>query len=105
MCLTASGFFRPDTMEVKVYDLASHEATAEKLGLGDGPEPNGWREFHYTPTGVIECRVLAVDKRTASEAAAFIKERWPTFKDFFNWALAAGEAPAPAPSAGEEKGK
>ena len=48
MCKFASGFLRPDTLKVRIADLNSHSATQEKLGLRDGPEPDGWREFHYT---------------------------------------------------------
>ena len=90
MCRMASGLFRPDTMQVLVADLTSHSETQKAHGLGpesDGPAPNGWREFHYTPEGEIECRTLACDARAGDEARAEILRRWPTFIDFFNWAI------------------
>ncbi|MDD4888894.1 MAG: hypothetical protein PHU85_03110 [Phycisphaerae bacterium] len=89
MCQMASGFINPATFEVKVHDLASHADTATALGLAtDGPEPNRWREMHYTPDGEIVCRVLEMDKHTAAECVESVRARWPRFVDFLNWALA-----------------
>jgi len=87
MCQFASGFFNPKSMVVKVHDLSSHSDTQKVLKLGDGPEPNGWREFHYLPTGEIECRALPVDDKTSAQCAEELRERWPTFVDFFNWSM------------------
>ena len=87
MCDFMSGFFKPDTMEVKVADLNSHGDTARALKLLDGPSPNGWRELHYRPNETMECRVLPGDAFTAKQAEAQIRERWPRFVDFLSWSL------------------
>ena len=90
MCKMASGFINPKTLEVKVAVLDSHSGTAEKLGLKDTDKPNGWREMHYTPDGEVECRVLPQDSSTAGECRAMVLATWPTFADFFNWAVGQG---------------
>ena len=92
MCQFASGFLKPaGPMTVKVSDLHSHSGTSEKLGLAaDSNTPNAWREFHYLPDGVIECRVLPIDEYSASECEAKLLKRWPRFVDFFSWCVAEG---------------
>ena len=98
MCQFASGLFRPDTMEVRVADLSSHSETQRQLGLSpesDGTRPDGWREFHYTPAGQIQCRVLDGDSHTAHECESAIRARWPEFNGFLRWALA--NCPNPYP--------
>ena len=90
MCKMASGFINPKTMAVKVAVLDSHHETAEKLGLKDTDRPNDWREMHYTPEGEVECRVLPQDSATAEECQAMVLATWPTFADFFSWAVGQG---------------
>jgi len=90
MCKMASGFINPQTFEVRVAALDSHSDTADKLGLKDGPEPNWWREMHYTPEGEIECRVLDIDAHSSEECEAAVAKRWPTFLSFLAWAARHG---------------
>ena len=90
MCKMASGFINPKTMAVKVAVLDSHHLTAKKLGLADTDRPNGWREMHYTQDGEVECRVLPQDSSTAEQCRAKVLATWPTFADFFNWAVGQG---------------
>lgn len=82
MCKFASGFFKPDTMEIRLWDLNSYDKTAEHFGIVDSPQPNDWREFHYTPTGEIECRVLDVDAHTKQECESAMWAKWPDFGAF-----------------------
>jgi len=88
MCEFASGFFKPDTMEVRVWDLSSHSATQEHYGLHDTDRPDSWREFHYLPNGTIECRIIDGDTHTSRECESAMRARWPRFLDFLTWALA-----------------
>ena len=67
-----------------------YTSSVAALGLRDGPEPDGWREFHYTPGGEIECRVVHGAARTAREAEDYLRAEWPRFVDFLSWALAQG---------------
>ena len=85
MCQFASGFFKPDTMEVKIADLNSHSETARILGLIDDETPNAWREFHYVPTGEIQCRTLPQDQHSRRECEDAVRARWPRFVEFLNW--------------------
>ncbi len=87
MCQFASGFLKPSTMEAQVADLNGHGETQALLKLQDGPEPDGWREFHYLPTGEIAVRVLEQDSHTYTECGAALRDRWPHFVDFLVWAI------------------
>lgn len=88
MCKFMSGFINARTMEVKVSVLDSHSETAGRLGIKDSDSPaEAWREMHYTPKGEVECRLLAVDPHTSSEAQASVIARWPRWQDFCNWAF------------------
>ena len=84
MCKTASFIMNPKTKDIKVWDLCGHSETYEHYGLSDDEKPNGYRECHYTPAGEIECRMLDIDSITSEEAAEYIKEKYPSFKEFFN---------------------
>lgn len=90
MCDFASAFINPATFDVRVHDVLSHENTAIELGLEDGPKPNGWREMHYRPDGEIECRCLEVDKHTSDVCVDVVRQKWPTFSDFIEWAARNG---------------
>ena len=87
MCQFASFIFKPDTMEVRIADLNHHAQTYERLGLKDGPEPDGWREGHYMPSGEIQCRVIDGDSVTATHAVEIVRAQWSTFPKFFEWAV------------------
>ena len=88
MCKTASFFFKPiEGVPVAVAVLNDHSATKEKLKLGDDKGVNCWHEGHYTPDGQIACRCVAGDDKTSIECVAEVKLRWPTFVEFFNWAV------------------
>jgi hypothetical protein len=79
----ASFLHNPKTGEIRVWDLNSHSETEKHFG-GQSPQ---WREGHYLPTGEAECRVVAEDRITMKECNARFLARFPTFWDFFNWAL------------------
>ena len=83
MCKMASFWHNPNTGEIRVWDLMSHEETAEQLGLND----QYWREGHYLPDGTIKCRVLDTDRATATACNERLRERFPTFWDFLRWAF------------------
>ena len=85
MCKMASFKFRPaGAVELRVAgSLDEHH----NIPGDDGSKPSNWREGHYLPDGTIECRVLDVDKLTADECADKIRKRWPTFTEFFAWAI------------------
>jgi hypothetical protein len=85
MCRLASFFFKPDpdNLEILVSKLDSHSKTEKALSLNK----NLWREGHYLPDGEIECRVLDEDKMTMEECNNIVKTRFPSFVDFWNWAL------------------
>ena len=85
MCRFASFKFKPaGHVAVRVAaDLSSHRDIPGE----DGARPNGWREGHYLPTGEIECRTLDVDRLTGGDCEEILRDRWPTFVDFFACAL------------------
>ena len=88
MCRLASFVFKAvKSCPVKVWDISGHSETLSHFKLDDGTAPGGWREGHYLPDGTLECRVLDVDRITAAEAEASVRERWPDFMSFLNWAL------------------
>ena len=91
MCRLASFFFRPiDGVPMAVAVLDSHSDTQKKLKLPPDAMPDSWHEGHYDPNGTIECRCIEGDTKTSGECVAFIKAKWPTFKEFFNWAIKEG---------------
>ena len=81
MCEMASFKYRPDTQEVVVSVLDPHGKTEIKLNLS----AKLWHDGHYLPNGDIVCR-LPKNKRD-KKTETYIRERWPKFVDFFNWAL------------------
>ena len=83
MCRLASFFHNPKTGDIAVFDLVHHETTATELKLNQ----KIWREGHYLPNGKIECRVIDDDHITMDECNERLRSRFPTFKDFFNWAI------------------
>jgi len=83
MCQFISFFHNPETGEVKVSDLNSHSNTEETLKL----DKSKWREGHYLPDGTVVARVLATDHRDEPQCIFKIQQSYPTFKDFFVWAL------------------
>ena len=83
MCQLISFLHRPDNGDIAVYDLTSHSNTQKKLGL---TEPL-WCEGHYLPNGEIVCRVSDKNKETKDFCNERLKSRFPTFIDFFLWAI------------------
>ena len=83
MCKLASFWHNPNTGDIAVSVLDQHDATAKALKLNE----KIWREGHYLPNGEIECRVAPEDHATQDECNARLKARFPTFIEFFNWAL------------------
>ena len=83
MCQFISFLHRPDNGDIVVYDLTSHSGTQKKLGLS---EPL-WCEGHYLPTGEIQCRTTDKNRETQEACEARLKNRFPTFIDFFLWAI------------------
>jgi len=73
----------PQTGEVKVYDLDSHSNTEKALTL----DVTKWREGHYLSDSTVIARVLATDEVTEAYAVCRIRQSYPTFVDFFAWAL------------------
>ena len=88
MCRFASAIYQPRTLEVRVWDLNSHSATLDALGLKDDNAPAAWREMHYLPDGTVTCAALDSDPVTAPQARAAILARWPSFAEFAVWACA-----------------
>jgi hypothetical protein len=86
MCEYISAFHHPVTGEILVADLRSHAKTEQKLELNPaGP----YREMHYLPDGVIDCRLSQDDLDaglTPRMCAAHVKAQWPTFAEFEAWA-------------------
>ena len=83
MCKFISFFHRPDNGDIALSNLNSHEDTQKKLNLNN----NLWREGHYTPDGAVECRVTGADYVSRAECEERIKFKYPTFTDFFNYAM------------------
>ena len=85
MCKMASFKFKPTgAVALRVSgSLDSHH----NIPGDDGSKPNDWREGHYLHDGTIECRVLDVDELTGNECADKIRKQWPTFTEFFAWAI------------------
>jgi len=69
-------------MELRLWNLSSHSETANHCGIVDSPKRDDWREFHYTPKGEIECRVLDADSHTKQECESAMRARFPTFNEF-----------------------
>ena len=65
-----------------MFDITSHGETEKELNLN----VKLWHDGHYLPDGSVECR-LPDDKKDIS-MEAYVKERWPTFVEFYLWALA-----------------
>jgi hypothetical protein len=82
MCKMASFLYRidNDVLDVFVSVLDSHSETEKKIGK------KNYREGHYTPGGMIECRIAADDRWTSKDAEAMVQSRWPAFLDFISWA-------------------
>ena len=92
MCDISSFFYRPiEGVPIAVAVLNHHAATKEKLKLDADTGPNSWHEGHYKPNGEIECRGLTGDELSPSECVAEIRAKWPTFIQFFNWAIKEGK--------------
>lgn len=87
MCRLVSFLHRPDNGDIAVYDLTSHSETQKKLNL---QEPL-WCEGHYLPSGEIECRVTDKNRKTKEECEERLRNRFPTFSDFFVWAISQDE--------------
>ena len=85
MCLFISFFHRPDNGDIALYDLTSHANTQKKLELNE----NLWREGHYLPNGEIVCRVTDADRITQAECNERLKNKYPTFTEFFNYSMSA----------------
>jgi hypothetical protein len=83
MCQFISFFHRPDNGDVAIFDLTSHSNTQAKLSLNE----KLWREGHYLPSGQIVCRVAPDDKITEQECNERLKNHYPSFVEFFNWAM------------------
>ena len=83
MCQFISFFHNPFTGEIRVYDLNHHGETETYLKL----DKKIWREGHYLPSGIIECRVADEDRITRAECDSRLKERFPSFVEFFNWSM------------------
>jgi hypothetical protein len=83
VCQFISFLHRPDNGDIAVYDLTSHNGTQKKLGLS---EPL-WCEGHYLPSGEIQCRTTDKNRETQEACEARLKNRFPTFFDFFLWAI------------------
>ena len=79
----ASFFHNPINGDILVSDLSSHSETEEKLKLN----LKVWDEGHYLPNGEIECRVKPDSKITQEECNERLKNKFPTFVSFFNWAV------------------
>ena len=83
MCKFISFFHRPDNGDIAVFNLESHSDTQAKLELNE----KLWREGHYLPSGQIVCRVAPTDKITEQECNERLKNHYPLFVEFFNWAM------------------
>ena len=83
MCRLISYLHNVETGDLAVFDLTSHRATQKKLGFS---EPL-WCEGHYLPSGEIECRVTDKTRNTEEECEERLRNRFPTFVDFFVWAI------------------
>jgi hypothetical protein len=83
MCQFISFFHNIETSDIKVHDLNSHSNTEEYLKL----DKSKWREGHYLPDGTIIARVLPTDQREEAQCVFKIQQSYPTFLDFFAWAL------------------
>ena len=81
MCRLASFKYRPDTQEIAVFAITSHGETEKELNLN----VKLWHDGHYLPDGSIECRLPEHNRDASMEA--YIKDRWPTFVEFYLWAL------------------
>jgi Leucine-rich repeat (LRR) protein len=86
MCKLASAIISHKTGEVKVYDLTSHSDTYEHYKLTDTPRSE-WREMHYLPSGVIECRPVNGDNLTKQQLSDYVRTGWQTYADFIAWAM------------------
>lgn len=82
MCQLASFIHDPKHAKVRVYNLMSHTATYSHF------RPSRiWFAGDYLPAGTIVCHTPA--GRSASMENT-IKARWPSFTDFFAWAIKNG---------------
>ena len=79
----ASFWHNPINGDIAVYDLTSHSSTQKHLKLNE----RVWREGHYLPSGEIECRLCDCDRIEPHEANERLRNRFPTFKEFLQWAL------------------
>lgn len=83
MCETASFWHNPVTGDIRVWNLSGHADTSNHFGLS----AKYWREGHYLPDGTIECRVLDTDPVPETACNERLRQRFPTFWDFLQWAL------------------
>ena len=83
MCQFISFLHNTETVDIAVYDLTSHSGTQKKLGLN---EPL-WCEGHYLPSEEIICRVSDKSRKSRGACEERLRNRFPTFFDFFAWAI------------------
>lgn len=103
MCRLASFLHNPSKQLIAVWDLQRHSQTQEHLGL---TEAMGWYEGHYLPNGEILCRIPGTDSTNVVAGythddvmEAWIREKYPIFVDFVEWALKNGaQTPDPGTS-------
>ena len=83
MCRFISFWHNPLNGDIAVNDLNSHSNTLDNLKLTNGI----WREGHYLPDGTIECRVEGKDRISMIDCNERLKQKYPTFIDFANYAF------------------